>query len=136
MKKHNYTAPILICLLTAGMLFTLAACGRTDTAQVTQPEEGQESSRLSTEAADSGTGNETADTVSDDSGAVQGGSRILIAYFTAAENSGVDAVSSASYTTINGTASCCGGYDSGKYRRRFVFYSNFRCVSGRWRRTD
>lgn len=30
--------------------------------------------------------------------------KILIAYFTAAENSGVDAVSSASYTTINNTA--------------------------------
>ncbi len=29
---------------------------------------------------------------------------ILIAYFTAAENSGVDAVASASYTTINGQA--------------------------------
>lgn len=30
--------------------------------------------------------------------------KILIAYFTAAENSGVDAVSSASYTEIGGTA--------------------------------
>lgn len=103
MKKHNYTAPILICLLTAGMFFTLAACGRTDTAQGTQPEEGQESSQLSTETVDSSTSDENADTASDSS-AAQGGSRILIAYFTAAENSGVDAVSSASYTTINGTA--------------------------------
>lgn len=34
----------------------------------------------------------------------QGGSKVLIAYFTAAENSGVDAVSSASYTMINETA--------------------------------
>lgn len=32
------------------------------------------------------------------------GGRILIAYFTAAENSGVDAVASASYTMINGEA--------------------------------
>ena len=32
------------------------------------------------------------------------GSNILIAYFTAAENSGVDAVASASYSTINGEA--------------------------------
>lgn len=32
------------------------------------------------------------------------GSNILIAYFTAAENSGVDAIASASFTTINGTA--------------------------------
>lgn len=33
-----------------------------------------------------------------------GGSNILIAFFTAAENSGVDAVSSASYSTVNGEA--------------------------------
>ena len=33
-----------------------------------------------------------------------GGNRILIAYFTAAENSGVDAVASASYTTVDGQA--------------------------------
>lgn len=32
------------------------------------------------------------------------GSNILIAYFTAAENSGVDAVTSASYSTVNGEA--------------------------------
>lgn len=32
------------------------------------------------------------------------GSHILIAYFTAAENSGVDAIASASFTTTNGTA--------------------------------
>ena len=32
------------------------------------------------------------------------GSNILIAYFTAAENSGVDAIASASYTTIDGQA--------------------------------
>lgn len=32
------------------------------------------------------------------------GSNILIAYFTAAENSGVDAVASASYSTVNGEA--------------------------------
>lgn len=31
-------------------------------------------------------------------------SKILIAYFTAAENSGVDAVASASYSTVEGTA--------------------------------
>ena len=33
-----------------------------------------------------------------------GGNRILSAYFTAAENSGVDAVASASYTTVDGQA--------------------------------
>ena len=34
----------------------------------------------------------------------EGGGNILIAYFTAAENSGVDAIASASFTTINGQA--------------------------------
>ena len=34
----------------------------------------------------------------------EGVSNILIAYFTAAENSGVDAIASASYTTIDGQA--------------------------------
>lgn len=34
----------------------------------------------------------------------EGGGNILIAYFTAAENSGVDAIASASYTTIDGQA--------------------------------
>ena len=42
---------------------------------------------------------EAADTVAE----LTGG-KILIAYFTAAENSGVDAVASASYSTVEGTA--------------------------------
>lgn len=52
--------------------------------------------------AESETDTQTAQ-VEEDSSKENGG-RILIAYFTAAENSGVDAVSSASYSVVNGTA--------------------------------
>ncbi len=44
------------------------------------------------------------ETESQQEGAGSSGSNILIVYFTAAENSGVDAASSASYTTVNGAA--------------------------------
>lgn len=51
------------------------------------------------EASDGSTENTASSNVSDNSDA-----KILIAYFTAAENSGVDAISSASYTTVGGNA--------------------------------
>lgn len=74
MMKRELIACILSCLLVVTMIVTLAACDRADDTKNAQTEEKQESGK------------------------------ILIAYFTAAENSGVDAVSSASYTTIGGTA--------------------------------
>lgn len=43
-------------------------------------------------------------TESESAGTVSGGNHILIAYFTAGENSDVDVVSSASVTTVNGVA--------------------------------
>lgn len=101
MMKHNNVTRILACLLAAFMVFALAACGRTEYTRDTQPEERQESSQPVTEPADSSTNDESDETTDT---ASEGGSKILIAYFTAAENSGVDAVSSASYTTIGGTA--------------------------------
>ncbi len=104
MIRHNYVTRILSCLLAAAMISTLAACGRTEDIQGAQTEERQESSQPFTETADSSTRDENADVTSDGGTAAQGGNKILIAYFTAAENSGVDAVASASYTTINGTA--------------------------------
>lgn len=82
MMKHRYAVRILSCLLAVVLAFSLAACGKTESAKIDT----------------NGEPTETADTAS------EGGGKILIAYFTAAENSGVDAVSSASYTTINGTA--------------------------------
>lgn len=107
MMKHNNVTRILSCLLAAVMVFALAACSRTEDTRGTQPEERQESSQPVTEPAESSADNksdETTNTASEDDGTAQNGSKILIAYFTAAENSGVDAVSSASYTTIGGTA--------------------------------
>lgn len=107
MMKNKYVTRILSCFLAVAMIVTLAACSRTDDTQNTQAEERQESGQTVTEPALNSTNDEpdeTAASVSEDSDTAQGGSNILIAYFTAAENSGVDAVSSASYTTINGTA--------------------------------
>ena len=68
------------------------------------------------------------------------GNNILIAYFTAAENSGVDAIASASYTVVGsqavGANSRCCRYDPEECGRRFVFYSDICCISGRWCRID
>lgn len=91
MMKRKLVYRILSCLLAAAMIVTLAACGRADDTKNAQAETNDESA-------------ETTDTASEGSDTAQSGSKVLIAYFTAAENSGVDAVSSASYTTINGTA--------------------------------
>lgn len=107
MMKHNYVSRILSGLLAVTLIFTLAACGGVDDTQDTQSEERQESSQAVSEPGESSINDEpaeTIDTASEGGDAAQGGSKILIAYFTAAENSGVDAVASASYTTINGTA--------------------------------
>lgn len=87
----------MLCLgLTAILLFSLAACGNSNRQTVNaptvpQPEENQEASTVEA-AADKG------------NAASESGHRFLIAYFTAAENSDVDAVSSASVVTVGGTA--------------------------------
>ena len=84
-----------IMILTAA--FTLAlglgACGAGNAESTVQTE---------TTAADADQDTETAGENTDSQGT--DGSRILIAYFTAAENSGVDAVASASYSDVNGEA--------------------------------
>lgn len=82
----------IIGLLVLAMVLALAACGKAAAA-----EDAPTAAPQPTEAAQ--TANETAET----SGAA-GGGNILIAYFTAAENSGVDAVSSASVVTVDDTA--------------------------------
>lgn len=88
-------------LLLAGILtVSLAACGNTDSTDSTgdtsapAPQISQQESdaQISTQEPEEG------------GDAASGGSHILIAYFTAAENSGVDAIASASYTTIDGRA--------------------------------
>ena len=107
MMKRELVTRILSCLLAVAMIVTLAACGRSDDTKNTQTEEKQENSQIAAEPAESSTNDEpaeTIDTASEGGDTAQSGSKVLIAYFTAAENSGVDAVASASYTTINGTA--------------------------------
>lgn len=107
MMKRELVTRILSCLLAVAMIVTLAACGRADDTKNTQTEEKQENSQIAAEPAESSTNDEpaeTTDTATEGGDTAQSGSKVLIAYFTAAENSGVDAVASASYTTINGTA--------------------------------
>ena len=86
-----------IMILTAA--FTLAlglgACGAGNAESTAQTE-------AETAAPDADQDTETAGENTDSQGT--DGSRILIAYFTAAENSGVDAVASASYSDVNGEA--------------------------------
>lgn len=85
-------------LLLAGVLtLSLAACGNTDSDGNSQEEVSQTSGQESGMQPDISEQVESGNAASD-------GSNILIAYFTAAENSGVDAIASASYTTIDGQA--------------------------------
>ena len=74
------------------MVLTLTACGKAAAA-----EDAPTAAPQPSEAA------QTADETAEANGKA-GGSNILIAYFTAAENSGVDAVSSASVVTVDDTA--------------------------------
>lgn len=88
-------------LFLAGILaISLAACGNTNSdgnAQDISSEAPQTSGQ------ENGMQPNTSEQV-ESSNAGSDGSNILIAYFTAAENSGVDAIASASYTTIDGQA--------------------------------
>lgn len=82
-------------ILAGAMVLSLAACGTSNRDNSQDQKEQAPAPPESTASADSQTNQETTPTES---------GNILIAYFTAAENSGVDAVSSASYTTVNGQA--------------------------------
>lgn len=108
--KHR-KGNIIFCILAVSLIFSLTGCGDSPnragqtedskeeanptgdvgTADIKQSEEESVEERSETETA------EEAD-------AEPGSSNILIVYFTAAENSGVDAVSSASYSMRNGEA--------------------------------
>ncbi len=86
-----------IMILTAAftLVLSLGACGAGNAESTAQTE-------AETAAPDADQDTETAGENTDSQGT--DGSRILIAYFTAAENSGVDAVASASYSDVNGEA--------------------------------
>jgi flavodoxin len=81
------------------MIFSLTACGGNQESASPSPASQQEETQNTQAASSSEEGNSSQD---NNGGSTD--SKILIAYFTAAENSGVDAVSSASYSTVNGTA--------------------------------
>lgn len=106
MKNKMYKNRIFSCLLAGVILFSLAACGKSDDTGGSSVPAQTESSLQSAD----GTNNNETIVTDGQNGAIQNNStgesenRILIAYFTAAENSGVDAIASASYTTIGGEA--------------------------------
>ena len=81
-------------LVAAAVTFCLAACGNERSNASGGSAAEQENSTLQSA--------EDMPKASSSSQAAEG--KILIAYFTAAENSGVDAVSSASYSVVNDTA--------------------------------
>ena len=90
----------ILALAAASVLaVSLAACGSLDDSTGEDKNaENRSSAEETTQEADRGpAGSETGDTSAN-------GSRILIAYFTAAENSGVDAEASASYSEVDGEA--------------------------------
>lgn len=87
---------LLASVLAATMVFSLSACSNIENQQNT--------SAIDTQTSSLPEDSEGESSASVSSSAQEEGSRILIVYFTAAENSGVDAVSSASYTTINNEA--------------------------------
>lgn len=89
-----------VCM-AAALVLALSACGAAGESQT----ETQAKARNQEAGETTSSGKADAETeVSSAAASAADGKRILIAYFTAAENSGVDAVSSASYTMINGEA--------------------------------
>lgn len=98
---NHFIRKRVFTLFLAGILaISLAACGNTNSdgnAQDISSEAPQTSGQ------ENGMQPNTSEQV-ESSNAGSDGSNILIAYFTAAENRGVDAIASASYTTIDGQA--------------------------------
>ena len=99
-----FAKKLLIAVLTTVLLLSLSACGSSSTENETDV------SDLTLEYVDPAEKTDVSDSDSqtDGNGEVEdeevGNENILIAYFTAAENSGVDAIASASYSMIDGQA--------------------------------
>ena len=99
-----FAKKLLIAVLTTALLLSLNACGSSSTENETDV------SDLTLEYVDPAEKTDISDSDSqtDGNGEVEdeevGNENILIAYFTAAENSGVDAIASASYSMIDGQA--------------------------------
>lgn len=84
--KKKYAA----ALMTAALAVSLSACGAEESADSGSAGSSPAVEEEASQSAEAGT--------------QTGGGKILIAYFTAAENSGVDAEASASYSDVNGEA--------------------------------
>lgn len=91
-------------LLSMTLVFQTAGCGNTDGVQSSEAQSGSARTEAEQDISNEGSGESTP--VSENAGAGAGtdGGKILIAYFSAGENSDVDVVSSASVTTVDGEA--------------------------------
>ena len=100
--KKRYAA----ILLTAALAVSMSACGAAEDSASGQSASQTDAAAEQNET-DTGADSSSADASTDgsaDGTQSTGGSNILIAYFTAAENSGVDAEASASYSDVDGEA--------------------------------
>ena len=101
--KKRYAA----ILLTAALAVSMSACGAAEDSSsgqsASQTDAAAEQNETDT-GADSSSADASVDGSAADGTQSTGGSNILIAYFTAAENSGVDAEASASYSDVDGEA--------------------------------
>ena len=96
--KNNLFRGLLFTVLGASMLLTLSACGNNENANTASPTLSQNTAPSEPEVPSSQT------TDGDDGTVGESNGKIVIAYFTAAENSEVDVIASASVTTRNGEA--------------------------------
>lgn len=97
----------LIAILTVALAFSLTACGNTrGNSSATENSNSQSSTSSGSSSAPTSLTNNSSEQGSQSESSTapdnNDSSNILIAYFTAAENSGVDAVASASYSMVNG----------------------------------
>lgn len=98
--KKRYAA----CFMAAALAVSMSACGAAQSSTSGQePAQTEEGNEQNADTAEADTSADSAEDSQDAAGS-QSGSRILIAYFTAAENSGVDAEASASYSDVDGEA--------------------------------
>lgn len=86
-------------ILSAALLMSLSACGNSDNRA-----DNADTSARQMQAENTSADNTPQSETGGYSNVEKTDTNILIAYFTAAENSGVDAVSSASYSMVNGEA--------------------------------
>lgn len=91
-------------LLSMTLVFQAAGCGNTDGVQGSEAQSGSTRTEAEQDISNEGSGESTpvSENASASAGAGTDGSKILIAYFSAGENSDVDVVSSASVTTVDG----------------------------------